>query len=77
MNDVTRQDVAELSCHIDREAFIFPRNYLLCPCFERLHQLDLKGIQHVLKSVFVESVCAGLPLSLPNFIVPGENERVA
>jgi len=76
-DDVAGQYVAELSCHVHIKAFGRASFDASHPLVECLNELDFECLQHVDKTIFVESVCTGLSLLLPKLVIVRVNERLA
>ena len=77
MQDVTRQNVAELRRHINLDALVVTLVNLGGPLSEGVDEFNLERLEHMLKPVLVESVCTSLSLCLPHLVIPRRDERVA
>eukprot|EP00354_Favella_ehrenbergii_P004276 CAMPEP_0170469556 /NCGR_PEP_ID=MMETSP0123-20130129/12349_1 /TAXON_ID=182087 /ORGANISM="Favella ehrenbergii, Strain Fehren 1" /LENGTH=169 /DNA_ID=CAMNT_0010736469 /DNA_START=867 /DNA_END=1375 /DNA_ORIENTATION=- len=75
MQNVARQNIAELSRHIDLVGAIFV--YFGGPAGESFKHDRLEGLEHVLKAVTVECVTHSFPFLLPGLIVQRKNEALS
>ena len=72
MDNVSSKDIAEFSGHVDFNVPLFINS--LGPHDERLYQLSLQRLQHVLKTILIKGMGARLSLLFPSLIIVGENK---